>query len=554
MKWSTLASVLFLVGGLTAQEHPFGDPVIVHGSRALPGFAAVLDVNLDGHRDIVVGNGFTLAAMNGPMTAYVLDASFDLRREERIEQTGDPGLISHSVIATGDFNGDQLPDLTAVSNRGSVTVHLHTGSADDPTRGQRFKVVKARAQHRIMQQPNATVAQFRTYGIAIGEFTGDGIADVALCGEAASVFESLGYTGLSIFAGRRDGGVDGDSTLATGSIIGLVKADLHGDDDDDLVALSAEREIIVCTNRGRVGFRVDRFHLSTPTKPRHIGLGDYDGDGRIDFLVSGGEAKPELSIYLADVSGMPNERITFDLSAMPTNTVVEGLACTDCDDDGRADLALLLVPPTGEAWIDFYKQGKGKPARIHLPVSLQCSAVPTLPIHLTATDFDGDQNPELIVHTSRDWRKSTMVNLVLKNRTARRVGTQQLLTGTPGTQGIVPKISCVGGRPAVGNPNFTLVVADTPARAQTALVMSTRLEHRRFCGVEIYVFPFYSFGMTTIGTGMRGGSALANLAIPPYRELADYRFYFQWLVVDPGAQNPLGLSSTKALEVRLMSK
>jgi hypothetical protein len=53
---------------------------------------------------------------------------------------------------------------------------------------------------------------------------------------------------------------------------------------------------------------------------------------------------------------------------------------------------------------------------------------------------------------------------------------------------------------------------------------------------------------------MRGGSALANLAIPPYRELADYRFYFQWLVVDPGAQNPLGLSSTKALEVRLMSK
>ena len=101
MKKTTLLSALFAVArSLAAQGGPFSKPRMVRGGRLFPAGVVAADVDLDGHRDLVVGNAFSLDTRNGPMSAVLLDASYRVRSTEHLEVTGETGLLARPGTST----------------------------------------------------------------------------------------------------------------------------------------------------------------------------------------------------------------------------------------------------------------------------------------------------------------------------------------------------------------------------------------------------------------------------------------------------------------------
>jgi hypothetical protein len=97
--------------------------------------------------------------------------------------------------------------------------------------------------------------------------------------------------GLALFAGHEWGYLPEVARieLPTGfDAHALTSADLDGDGDEDLIAADPTEGIAVLENQGGLRFR-DRLYI--PNEPAHfgatgpIGLGDLDGDGRIDLAL-----------------------------------------------------------------------------------------------------------------------------------------------------------------------------------------------------------------------------------------------------------------------------
>jgi hypothetical protein len=80
--------------------------------------------------------------------------------------------------------------------------------------------------------------------------------------------------------------------------------------------------------------------------------------------------------------------------------------------------------------------------------------------------------------------------------------------------------------------------------------MCNRSEPREHRGFKLSTFPLYTFAVQTLGRGPLGGWGVARLPVPDAPVLAEFRYYFQWVVIDPQAANPFGLTSSPAIEVR----
>lgn len=116
---------------------------------------------------------------------------------------------AHS-LATGDFNGDQNPDLVFAETSGNVKVLLNGGDGN-------FSTV-----------PNSMYVANLPYGIAAADFNGDGLLDVVVT-RAAS-------TGVSFLLGNGMGGFNAPVDYPTGTGPTLVTVgDLNSDGKPDIV-------------------------------------------------------------------------------------------------------------------------------------------------------------------------------------------------------------------------------------------------------------------------------------------------------------------------------
>jgi hypothetical protein len=236
-----------------------------------PFAVAVADVNGDGRPDLAVTNfgSNTVSVLLNTTPAGAGSVSF------AAQQTFATSNFPHGV-AVADVNGDGRPDLVvANSSDNSVGVLLNTTPAGSGTVSFAAKQTFA-----VGTAP---------FGVAVGDFNGDGRPDVAVINQLDKTVSVLLNTtaagaGTATFAGQQ--------TFATGTSPDEVAvADLDGDGRPDLVVTNAgSSSVSVQLNTTAVGATTLSFAgqqtFAVGSAPIGVAVGDFNGDGRPDLAAS----------------------------------------------------------------------------------------------------------------------------------------------------------------------------------------------------------------------------------------------------------------------------
>jgi len=299
-------------------------------SDSFPSSVAVGDFNRDGHLDLAVTEYYTptTGQVGFRRSVAVLLGRGDGTFAPPVEYPTGPGPTK---VVVGDLNGDGNPDLvTSDLGSNSVSVLLGRGdgtfapNSDYPTGGGpndlalgdlnrdgSLDVVTADADGNVavllgrgdgtlaprtdyaagLGKPNIRYA--RPYGVAVGDFNGDGNPDVAAVTSSA---DSGGFNSVSVLLGR------GDGTLAP-----------------------------------MTAYEADHYFES----PIKVAVGDFNGDGHPDLAVADlGGAAAGASVLPGNGDGTFAPRTEY-----PTYGASSSVAVGDFNEDGRPDLA--LAKPSG---------------------------------------------------------------------------------------------------------------------------------------------------------------------------------------------------------------
>ena len=297
-------------GGFTPAP---GSPLGLGGGAATPDSVAVGDFNGDGIQDLVTAN-----YESGNATVVLGNGSGGFA-----PAPGSPfGLGSGNVpgpvfVAVGDFNGDGNQDLvTANLQANDVTVLLGDGSGG-------FAPATA--------SPLAVGGG--PYAIAVGDFNRDGIQDFAVASKYAG--------NVAVFLGNSNGNL----TAATGSPFAagsgpdlLAVGDFNGDGVPDVAVGNAyDSSVAMLLGDGKGGLKAapgSPFYLYY--EPLAIAAGDFNGDGKLDLAV-GGYNQDGVVVLLGDGSGGMAAAGTKPFTSFPT--FLNFVAVGDFNGDGRLDLA-----------------------------------------------------------------------------------------------------------------------------------------------------------------------------------------------------------------------
>jgi hypothetical protein len=179
-------------------------------------------------------------------------------------------------LAMTDFDGDGKTDLATPNNfsitgqPASLSVLRNTSSGGT-----------------ISFAPHQDIANgVGTYAIASGDLDGDGKKDLvvnSILDHTISVLRNTSVSGTISFAAKQD-------FPATGSVYGIVVNDIDGDGRPDLTVVNGlESGFSVYRNTstgpGNISFAT-KIDITSGVFPRALAVGDIDGDGKPDVLVS----------------------------------------------------------------------------------------------------------------------------------------------------------------------------------------------------------------------------------------------------------------------------
>lgn len=321
------------------------------------GVVGAFDFNGDGRKDLLFGAPYS---MNVALNAG--NGRFDQPTE---------ALLFNGSVAVGDMDGDGILDLVATGRLTPSTsfIGVYKGSG----RGD-FQNVSS-----ITGPPGIG-------SLVLGDFDGNGTLDVAVL---------VGGVYVWIYPGDGRGGFGEPRSQVVGpggSAYGLWAMDVNGDGRTDLLIrvagfksislqtwISGPNGLLTEVSDGPQGGGYEREF--------EVVLGDVDGDGRMDVVVTNrylGGGSSSIETYLARPGGFLH---VVQPATSPTSPVL-----ADFDGDGRVDLATMegstLVVQLGDG-----AGGFGAPLRFPLPASA---------MYLTAADFDGDGHVDLVVSGIQD--------------------------------------------------------------------------------------------------------------------------------------------------------
>ena len=294
-----------------------GDGTFTAGSTLSAGnranWPAIGDFNEDGILDLAVANlgstgpgGVSILLGNG--AHGVGNGTFTLQTAP-IPDTGSGPF----AITAGDFNADGHLDLAVSnSNDGTITILLGQGNGT---------FISAGVPLLVGGDPQV---------IAAGDFDEDGKLDLAVTNKSDG--------SVSVLLNARGGSFQSAATFSTGgntqSPIGLIAADFRGTGHLNLAAVNGGN-IAILLGDGRGSFTLQPNPPSSGTSDLIAGVtGDYNGDGKLDLVVSDRTAGKAF-LFLGNGDG------TFgNMSAYTTAAGSFGLATADFNGDGGLDLAI----------------------------------------------------------------------------------------------------------------------------------------------------------------------------------------------------------------------
>src|SRR3989449_6721858 len=285
-------------------------------------------------------------------------------------------------VVVGDFNGDGVPDLAVANgldlNLSGGTVEVLLGK-DDGTFQAARTVVAARA---------------RRTSVVVGDFTGDGVPDLAVANGRAGFAGGPGN--IEVLLGDGDGTFQERLTVATGGRpVSLAPGDFNGDGKPDLaVADFDSNTVLVLLGNGDGTFQA-ALTVARATGPRSIVVGDFNGDGKPDLAVANFGSNT-VSVLLGNGDGTFQAPLTVASATGPRSVAVG-----DFNGDGTLDLA---VADWGSNTVSVLL-GNGD-GTFQAPRTFTTGARPS---SVAAGDFNGDGALDLAVANEDSFSVSVLL-------------------------------------------------------------------------------------------------------------------------------------------------
>jgi len=210
----------------------------------------------------------------------------------------------------------------------------------------------------------------------MGDFDGDGRADIALT-------RGIGWTTIPVAFSRGDGtfNLTNDfvqdfptwSTQIGGHF--AVAGDFDGDGRDDLALAGGNGwgTVPVAFSVGDGTFNVTNYGLADfptwATQAWVVLAGDFNGDGLTDLALTGGNGWGTVPVAFSNgdgtfsvTNGVAVDSSTGDSTEFPTWAVGSGAVSGDFNGDGLSDIALVSGPRTGSAFPSPIRTATGRSA------------------------------------------------------------------------------------------------------------------------------------------------------------------------------------------------
>ena len=326
--WVTTGSVLVLlnstaVGGTTTFE---AARTFSTGTNLTPSAVAVDDLNGDGKADVaaVQANGGNVSVLRG-------DGAGNLGAARHVAVGSSP--VS---VVVGDIDDDGRMDLvTANQGSGDLSVLLNAGNDADGD---------------VLFEPARHAAVYGTpASVAVGDFNGDGLMDLAATSSVTTITGWWGYYGyysyastdgyVNVLLGHGDGAFDPTQiTWVNNMDLGdLTTADFNRDGRLDVVtADGVSRPTIdptVLLGAGDGTFKALHYYAGG-TGPDAVVVGDFNGDAFPDVAVS--------NYFSSDVSVLMNDTdwrtlVVSGLASSTTAGAAQTFTVTVLDNAGNVD-------------------------------------------------------------------------------------------------------------------------------------------------------------------------------------------------------------------------
>jgi hypothetical protein len=308
------------------------------------------DFNNDGNLDLAITSGSGVSILLGRG-----DGTF----APPVPYAAGTGTDS---VATGDFNGDGIPDLVT-TNPNSDNVSILLGKGDGT----------------FLLPVNYGVGGYPEY-VAVGDFNGDGKPDLAVTN-----YNDLAEGTVSILFGVGNGAFEAPVNYPTGKHPqSIAVGDFNRDGKPDLAITQYEGAVAILLANGGGTFLPPVFLHAGPN-PAGIVVEDVNQDGMLDLAVANQGDNNGVGGYTVSIL-MGNGDGTFQTPAVNYVDGAQAVVFGDFNGDGKVDLAC-----GGFSFSILLNNGKGG---FEQPVR---QAAGTAPSAVAVGDFNGDGKPDLAV-------------------------------------------------------------------------------------------------------------------------------------------------------------
>ncbi len=333
----------------------FGTPVPVAtggDSQSIPSSILAVDLNNDGHPDLVVANRGYVSVANSSISALLnTGSSFQQSFLAPL-----PLPLLPDYLADADLNHDGDVDVVAVSQNASAMIVL-SGKGDG-----------------TFQPPAAYATGNSPASIAVDQFA-DGNSLLIVPDQ---ITDSLWFTIVS-----PKGGVGAPPfDLVGGAPVGIAVADLNSDGETDAVVAGGSNEISVLLSKG--GVLQPAVGYSPGVGAQAVAIGEMTGGGKLDVVAVGSG----ISVLPGTGDGTLKTAIN-----TPLEQTAESVALADFNRDGKLDVAVAVNQGygTGPGEVEVF-HGKGD-GTLQAPVTLTVAGM--YPEAVAAGDLNADGIPDV---------------------------------------------------------------------------------------------------------------------------------------------------------------